>query len=278
MLTACSSGRKLYAISSPEHPFYCNTFEPQAGASMQPHGKPQATNVGSTPAWSPSSIETSLSPAWDPSARTPLFLSPLSPAWNPPPMSPFHVNSGSVTPSASTSTNRHNVSAVAPTTTRSPSTHPLLDPQLVGKILRVSVSGGAHPKKETPVAVVMGQIGEVVIQQSWRNESCGLIPEWVTARHPNPTRDNGLLVVIRGDHCGKYVRRIHHYYVNGNRDNPIMQLAVLERAEGAETIMEERIELPPEDLCQGFETEKEKNLNAKLMTSLRKQARYPQPS
>jgi hypothetical protein len=123
-----------------------------------------------------------------------------------------------------------------------------------------------------PVAMVMGQIGEVVIQQSWRNESWGLIPEWVTARHPNPTRNNGLLVVIRGNHCGKYVCHIHYYYVNGNRNNPIMQLVVLECAEGAETIMEEQIKLSPEDLCQGFKTEKEKNLNTKLMTSLHEQA------
>lgn len=145
-------------------------------------------------------------------------------------------------------------------------------------MLRVSVSGGSHPKKETPVSVVLGQTDEVTIRQSWRNESFGLMPEWVTPKHPHPTRDNGLLVVIRGDHCGKYVRRIHHYYANNDRNQPIMQLAVLERADGAERLTEERVELPPEDLCQGFETEKEKSLNAKLMTSLRDQARNTQPS
>jgi hypothetical protein len=52
-----------------------------------------------------------------------------------------------------------------------------------------------------------------------------------------------------------------------------MQLAVVERIDGAtDALAEEWIELPPEDLCQGFETEQEKKSNAKLMTSLCEQA------
>jgi hypothetical protein len=156
-----------------------------------------------------------------------------------------------------------------------PPAHPLLDPRLVGKAARVTVSAGPHPKKDALVSTLPGQNNEVAIRQSWRNQSFYLQPEWVTLQHPNPTRDNGLLVVIRGDHCGKYVRRIHHHYDNDNR--PIMQLAVVERIDGAtDALAEERIELPPEDLCQGFETEQEKKLNAKLMTTLREQARYTQ--
>ena len=258
MLTACSSGRKLHADLPPEHPFYFNAFELQTNALTLQHQ--QATpNISSTPAWSPSSIEVSLSPAWNPSAMT-----------------PSRIDSGGDTPNASTSTNLQDTPATVPTSATTPPMHPLLDPRLVGRMLRVLVSGGAHPKNETPVSIVRGQNDEVIIRQSWRNQSFGLRPEWVTARNPNPTRDNGSLVVIRGDHCGKYVRRIHHYYVNNDRDHPVMQLAVMLRVDGVEAITEDRIELPPEDLCQGFETEREKNLNANLMTSLHEQARYPQ--
>jgi len=32
-----------------------------------------------------------------------------------------------------------------------------------------------------------------------------LSPECVCIKHPNPKRDNGLLVVIQGEHCGKHV-------------------------------------------------------------------------
>jgi hypothetical protein len=53
-----------------------------------------------------------------------------------------------------------------------------------------------------------------------------------------------------------------------------MQLAMVEHRDGAADLLtEEQIELRPEDLCQGFETEPEKKLNANLMTFLREQAR-----
>ena len=60
-------------------------------------------------------------------------------------------------------------------------------------------------------------------------------------------------------------------------NGPIMQLAVVEHVDGAtDALVEEEIKLPPEDLCQGFETKQEKKLNTKLMTSLCKQAQYTQ--
>ena len=56
-----------------------------------------------------------------------------------------------------------------------------------------------------------------------------------------------------------------------------MQLAVVEHIDGAaDTLAEEQIKLPTEDLCQGFETEQEKKLNVKLMASLHEQAKYTQ--
>ena len=55
----------------------------------------------------------------------------------------------------------------------------------------------------------------------------------------------------------KYVHCIHHHYNNNN--HPIMQLAVVECIDGAaDALVEEQIELPPEDLCQGFEIKQEK--------------------
>ena len=152
-----------------------------------------------------------------------------------------------------------------------PPTHPLLDPHLVGKVAQVTVSAGPHPKKDALMSTLPGQNNEVAIQQSWHNQSFYLQPEWVTLQHPNPTHNNGLLVVIRGDHCGKYVHHIHHHYDNNN--HLITQLAVVEHVDGAtDALVEEQIELPPEDLCQGFETKQEKKSNMKLMTSLHKQA------
>jgi hypothetical protein len=143
--------------------------------------------------------------------------------------------------------------------------------------MRVKVSGGLHPKNEVPVLVTRGDNDNVVIQQKWRKELLPLQPEWVSVRIPSATRDNGRLVVVRGEHCGKYVRRIHHYYADGDRKLPMIRLAVTMVVDGTgmEEIDPERIVLPPGDLCQGFETDEEKKLNDQLMKDVRDQVRYP---
>jgi hypothetical protein len=94
----------------------------------------------------------------------------------------------------------------------------------------------------------------------------------VTAKNPNPTRDNGLLVVIKGEHCGKYVRRIYHRYDDNNQ--ALMILSVVTRTDGAvDTLTGEQLELGSEFLCLAVETQAEKKLNTSLMASLRKSAR-----
>jgi hypothetical protein len=135
----------------------------------------------------------------------------------------------------------------------------------------VKVSNGPHPKPDATMSILAGQNNDVTIQQWWHNQSFYLKPEWVTLRHPSSTCNNGLLLVIRGNHCGKYLRHIHYYYDNDS--HPIMQLAMVERRDGAADLLtEEQIELHPEDLCQGFETELEKKLNTNLITFLHEQA------
>lgn len=97
----------------------------------------------------------------------------------------------------------------------------------------------------------------------------------MSSKSPNPTRDNGLLVVVKGEHCGKYVRRIHHRYHedNGNKQVVIL-LAVVKKVDGARDILTgEQFELCPDSLCLAFETNEDKKLNVNLMNSLRDNAR-----
>ena len=82
--------------------------------------------------------------------------------------------------------------------------HPLLDPQLIGKQLKVVVDGGNFNKKEMVVAISLVS-GQLSIQRSKYRTSEALSPEWVSLKHPNLTCNNGLLVVTQGEHCGKYV-------------------------------------------------------------------------
>ena len=131
------------------------------------------------------------------------------------------------------------------------------------------VTGGEYLDKELTVTIEMVD-GQLSIQYIHYKISRAISAEWVSPKHPNPTRDNGLLLVIRGDHCGKYVRRIHHRYEN---EQAIMILAVVNRVEGsADVLAEERLELATSDLCIGFETAEEKKRNDTIMTALHDQA------
>jgi hypothetical protein len=179
------------------------------------------------------------SPAWNPSSRSPLphFQETELPSDLPTPQQPAH---------------------------------PLLDSRLIGTKMKVSVTGGEYKDKEMVIAVALVD-GRLSIRFQHYNTSVSLPPEHVSPKHPNPTRDNGLLVVIEGDHCGRYVRRIHHRYED---NRPIIMLAVLHRMEdGHESLSEERLELSPSELCVGYETKEEKKRNDGLMSGLREEAR-----
>jgi hypothetical protein len=153
--------------------------------------------------------------------------------------------------------------------------HPLLDERLVGALLKVVVNDGESYKGREVVVSIARIGGAVSIRHQVYNASKGLAPAWVSSKSPNPTRDNGLLVVVKGEHCGKYVRRIHHRYHedNGNKQAFII-LAVVEKVDGAaDTLTGEQFELGPDSLCLAFETNEARKLNANLMTSLRENAR-----
>jgi hypothetical protein len=82
-------------------------------------------------------------------------------------------------------------------------------------------------------------------------------------------------MVVKGEHCGKYVRRIHHRYheEDGNRQALII-LAVVKKVDGAtDTLTGEQLELGPDSLCLAFENDKDKKSNANIMNSLRENAR-----
>ena len=138
------------------------------------------------------------------------------------------------------------------------------------------VNDGDGTYKNRDVAISIAKVdGVVSIRHHVYNTSRGLAPAWVSSKSPNPTRDNGLLMVVKGDHCGKYVRRIHHRYYedNGNRQALVL-LAVVKKVEGAaDTLTGEQLELGPDSLCVACETNEDKMLNTNLMNSLRENAR-----
>jgi hypothetical protein len=150
----------------------------------------------------------------------------------------------------------------------------IVDERLVGAQLKVVVNGDGYKNREVIISIAKSE-GVVSIRHYVYTTSKGLFPEWVSSKSPNPTRDNGLLMVVKGEHCGKYVRRIHHRYHedNGNKQAFVM-LAVVKKVDGAaDTLTGEQFELGPDSLCLAFETNEDKKLNANLMNSLREDAR-----
>jgi hypothetical protein len=212
----------------------------------------------------------SLTPAWDPSSRTPryscfYFDSPKLTAY----LIYRTVDPSEVQPLATNS----RISGNQPDRPQ----HHLLNERLVGAQLKVVVNDGDDTYKNREVAVSIAKVDGVVgILHFVYKASRGLAPAWVSSSCPNPTRDNGLLMVVRGDHCGKYVRRIHHRYHEGPEGNrqALISLAVVKKVEGsADTLTGEQLELGPDSLCLAYETNEEKKLNTNLMNSLRENAR-----
>src|SRR5271168_3230669 len=154
--------------------------------------------------------------------------------------------------------------------------HHLLDERLVGAQLKVVVNDGdvTYKNREVPVSIAKVD-GVVSIRHYVYNTSKGLAPAWVSSKSPNPTRDNGLLMVVEGEHCGKYVRRFHHrYHEDDGKKQALIILAVINKVDGAANrLTGEQLELGPDSLCLAFETNEDKKLNANLMNSLREDAR-----
>lgn len=185
----------------------------------------------------------SSSPAWDPSSRTPESDSLEIPS------SPSHP----------------------PPSINSEAQHILLDPRLLDAQLRVDVNGGTFRNEELTVSVQSVHDRLVFIRTVYK-KSKHLEAEWVTAKHPNPTRDNGLLIVIKGPHCGKYVRRIHHRYEAAGK--AIVILAVVHRKTGhMDKLTGEELQLDISHLCVCEASKEDKRLNSSLMLGLREAAR-----
>ena len=193
-------------------------------------------------------------PAWDPSSRTP--------AWNP----SFQTSSIDV-PDTVSELNEERSSVAGPSSVQNE--HCLLNPLLCGLKLNATVDGGEHKNKQLEVIITSTVSTEERVRLEYIKYGTPyfLQPQWVTPKHPSPTHDNGLLVVIKGDHCRKYVRRIHHRHSD---TGTTMIVAVVNRNEGSvDTLTDEHLELHPDFLCTVKETKDEKNLNKNLMTSLR---------
>ena len=133
--------------------------------------------------------------------------------------------------------------------------------------------GETYKNREVVVSIVKVE-GAVSIRHQVYNTLRGLAPAWVSLKSPNPTHDNGLLMVVKGEHCSKYVRWIYHrYHEDNGSKQALIILAVIKKVDdAADTLTGEQLKLSPESLCLAFETKEDKKLNSNLMNPLRDNA------
>jgi len=114
--------------------------------------------------------------------------------------------------------------------------------------MKVLVTDGEHKGKDMVITIAQVD-GQLSIWFSHYKTSGFLPPEQVSSKHPNLTCNNGLLVVIESEQCGKYVCQLHHPYEDGW---PIVIVAVIHQMEnGQETLSGECLEFSPNELCIG---------------------------
>ena len=194
MLTPLShrSYWELFDYSRPRN----DHFHPLPHLLSQPFSLAQLGGI--TPL--PDSREVLLStPAWDPSSRTPGW----TPRWLSSPQPPESGSSVVPLASASTSADPHALTKQA-----APIEHVLFDPRLLGIKIKVKFMGGIYENKEVDItpSIVNGQ---PVFPFKHYKIRINYPPEWVSVVLPNTKQDEGLLVVIKGKHCGKLIHRVH---------------------------------------------------------------------
>jgi len=151
--------------------------------------------------------------------------------------------------------------------------HILLDPRLLNARLQVIVKG----LERGVTATIESVDGRLSIRRTVYKTPTSLKPEDVTPDKPHPTRSNGLLIVIKGDHCGKFVRRFHHRFEDDGATH-ILKLAVVRRVAGnAESLTGEILELNASHLCVCDESTEDRKLGDSLVGELRRVGRANRP-
>lgn len=145
-----------------------------------------------------------------------------------------------------------------------PIRHVLLNPILSDVKLNVWIEGQKNPG----VVTVDFSNGSGCFRETSYNTSKWVDDEKVKPKHPSPTHDNGLLIIIRGEFVGKYARRVHHRHRKG--DTTLVKVAIVEVTEGMpDRDTGEIREMETSDLCTVEESNEQSRQNKKPMEEMR---------
>lgn len=144
--------------------------------------------------------------------------------------------------------------------------HVLLNTGLAGKHLKVFITDANGKTKESTINIHYSG-GDCSMRITQYHTSIQVDPKTVTPKHPSPTHDNGLVIIIEGIHTGKHGRRLYHAKKDGQG---YMILEVVTVQDGQQDIPTGAIlELSPHQLCVVDESVKQKKLNKDVMKGSR---------
>jgi hypothetical protein len=132
------------------------------------------------------------------------------------------------------------------------------------------VTGGQYKNRKMVVYSSMVDGQQKILHRSYGTITI-LDPEWVALALVNVTRHDGLLVVIKGEHLGKFGRRIHYGHFSEGRKALV---AFVNRVSGVQdTLTGEEQHLLADCLASVHEEKAEKDNNELVVEARRKAAR-----
>jgi hypothetical protein len=132
------------------------------------------------------------------------------------------------------------------------------------------VTGGEYKNKKMVVYSSMVDGQQKILHRSYGTITI-LDSDWVALAPVNVTRYDGLLVVVKGEHLGKFGRRIHYgHFSEGKR----ALVAFVNRVSGVQdTLTGEEQHLPADCLAIVHEAKAERDNNGLVVEERRKAAR-----
>jgi hypothetical protein len=149
--------------------------------------------------------------------------------------------------------------------------HILFRPHLLDIKVQATVTGGQFNLSKVFVSSTMHEGKQQIIYKANRKIHV-LDPNWVTIIHPNIKQTDALLVVLEGEHAGRFGLRICHsrshsdtalvHIINGIEDSTPSQSGI-------------EVRIPATHLAIVFETKEEKRLHTECVQERRKETRAP---
>lgn len=133
----------------------------------------------------------------------------------------------------------------------------------------MNVQGGPFESQKEKLVQVVKVDDRLLLRTKNQRTVVTLEPTWVTVIHPSAKADNNLLVFVRGEHRGRFCRRIHHR--DGFSGPVSIFVAIVERhPNSGDSLSGEEVEGPMDHFAIVVETKAEKDNKKKLMENLRK--------